>query len=425
MLGKRRAASVIAAAAAVQALSSCQQRPSPIMILQGGYNSTYAILQFNPYITPNTLEVVKYYNTSDGNLKAWLNRHPVNPSIILGVNDNAHPNKPGYMTSYHLDRETGQLTFIDSVDTGGYPVPDYSIAAAHAAFFPNGLVAGAANYYGQSAATFKFDPVTGRFGDQININGILDFPGYTPVPGQLGTAGDDTTSQATSHPHMIAPHPWLNVLYIPDLGEDRLKLYKIGDDGALSDLTYYQLPYGHGPRHVTIDPTGQKLYLLFELAALVRSYEIDVTTGKLTQTGTDLPIYDPANTTFSLNISAAEVHVSNDGRFVYATQRNLTAASVIEPSDPSDIIAVYAVSPTNGTLTRIQSAMAAPSARQLRAMELSPIGLTGLAGGQDYIVTGGVASNNTFVFKRDRATGMLDLVASTEGTYQPSTYLWL
>ncbi|KAI0425073.1 putative isomerase YbhE [Xylaria sp. FL1042] len=408
MLGKMRVASFIVAAAVVQA-SSCHKHPSPIKILQGGYNSTYAILEFNPYVTPNTLEVVKYYDTFDRNLKAWLNRHPDNPSIILGVNDNAHPNKPGYMTSYHLDRETGKLTFIDSVDTGGYPVPDYSIAAAHGAFFANGLVAGATNYYGQSAATFRFDPVTGRFGDQINTNGILDFPGYTPVPGQIGNAGDDTTSQATSHPHMIAPHPWLKVLYIPDLGEDRLKLYKIGDDGVLSSFTYYQLPYGHGPRHVTIDPTGQTLYLLFELATLVRTYKIDQESGELTQKGAD----------------AAEVHVSNDGRFVYATQRNLTSALVIEPNDPSDIIAVYAVSPVNGTLTRIQSAMSAPGGRQLRAMKLSPIGLTGVAGGQDYIITGGVASNNSFIFKRDRATGMLDLVASAEGTYQPSTYLWL
>ncbi|KAI1362247.1 Lactonase, 7-bladed beta-propeller-domain-containing protein [Xylaria arbuscula] len=424
MLGKA-ATLFVTATAAVQASSSCQQHPSPIKILQGGYNSTYAILEFNPYVTPNTLEVVKYYDTADGHLKAWLSQHPTNPSIILGVNDDAHPDKPGYMTSYYLNRRTGKLTFIDAVDTGGYPVPDYSVAAAHGAFFPDGLVAGVANYFGQSAATFRFDPITGHFGEKINTNGTLDFPGYTPVPGQIGTAGDDTSSQATAHPHMIAPHPWLDVLYLPDLGEDRLKLYKIGEDGTLSNLTYYQLPYGHGPRHLTIDPAGQRLYLLLELAAQVRSYDINQMTGELTETGEDLPIYNPENTTFSLELSGAEVHVSNDGRFVYATQRNLTAAAVVEPSDPADIIAVYAVSPTDGSLTRIQSAMVNEGGRQLRAMELSPIGPTAVAGGQDYLITGGLVTNNTFVFKRDRATGMLDLVASTGRTYQPSTYIWL
>lgn len=43
-------------------------------------NSTYSILEFNPYVTPNTLQVAGYYDTADGNLKAWLSRHPVNPS---------------------------------------------------------------------------------------------------------------------------------------------------------------------------------------------------------------------------------------------------------------------------------------------------------------------------------------------------------
>lgn len=44
---------------------------------------------------------------------------------------------------------------------------------------------------------------------------------------------------------------------------------------------------------------------------------------------------------------------------------------------------------------------------------------------QDYLITGGLVTNNTFIFKRDRVTGLLDLVASTGGTYQPSTYIWL
>lgn len=47
-----------------------------------------------------------------------------------------------------------------------------------------------------------------------------------------------------------------------------------------------------------------------------------------------LNIY-PSNVTFSLNVSAAEVHVSNDGRFVYASMRNLTDASLIRLGDVS------------------------------------------------------------------------------------------
>ncbi|KAK7755015.1 hypothetical protein SLS62_003099 [Diatrype stigma] len=395
----------------------------PLKILQGGYNSSYAVLEFNPFVTPNTLEVLEYYNTTEGNLKPWLSRHPTNPNLIIGCNDHAVPNAPGYLTSYALDPSTGQLTYIDAVNTGGFPVPDYGVAAAHCAFFPSGTLAGVANYYGQSAATFEFDPRSGKFGAQRN-EALLSFPGYTPLPGQRGTAGDDTTSQATSHPHHIVTHPWLDVFYLPDLGEDLIRVYGIGANGTLRNLTQYQVPLGSGPRHLAISQDGRWVYALFELAAKLRTYRVDLGTGLLTHVGEDLPIYDPTTTVFSTNISAAEVHVSNDGRFVYASNRNLTDASVIQPSDPSDTIAVWSANSANGTLSRIQSAVA-PGARQIRSMELSPAGTTASAGGEDYVVAGGLTTNNTFVFKRDRATGLLELAAQCVGTYQPSTYLWL
>jgi 6-phosphogluconolactonase (cycloisomerase 2 family) len=144
-----------------------------------------------------------------------------------------------------------------------------------------------ANYFGQSASTFEYDPLTGKFGPPTNIGGILEFPGYTPKPGQIGVAGDDTTSQAASHPHMILPHPWLPVLYLPDLGEDLVHIYNIGENGTLTNLTRYQLPYGYGPRHGAISADGKTMYLLLELAAMIRTLSIDQTTGVLTQVGTE------------------------------------------------------------------------------------------------------------------------------------------
>ncbi|WRT66046.1 uncharacterized protein IL334_002998 [Kwoniella shivajii] len=347
---KFSASVLIAASAFVQAApSSVIARNNdgatitPIRIIQD--NSSYAVLEFNPFVKPNTLKVAARYNTSEGNLKPWLSRHPINSRC----NDHAVPNAPGYLTSYSLDAKTGEMKYIDSVDTGGYPVPDYGVAAAHCAFFPDGKTAGVANCefqligwqltgadFGQSASTFSFDPQTGKFGSQTN-KGVLDFPGYTPVDGQIGVAGNDNTSQAVN----------------------------------------------------------------------IRPYKVDQKTGELAQIQDD----------------AAEVHVSNDGRFLYASNRNLTAATLIQPGDASDTLAVWSIG-TNGTITRIQSAMAY-GARQIRAMELSPAGMTATAGGQDYIVAGGLKTDNTFIFKRDRMNGTLELVAQTEGTYMPATYLWL
>jgi 6-phosphogluconolactonase len=86
---------------------------------------------------------------------------------------------------------------------------------------------------------------------------------------------------------MIVEHPWLPVLYIPDLGEDLLRLYSVAKNGSLTNLTQYQMPYGHGPRHIAISPNGKAMYLLFELTAEVRTLSINQTTGELTQVGTE------------------------------------------------------------------------------------------------------------------------------------------
>ncbi|KAI5478345.1 hypothetical protein MNV49_005196 [Pseudohyphozyma bogoriensis] len=375
------------------------------LILVGGYNRTTEVLRFNPFVEPNTLELVSRSDGGDPENKAWLIRHPVNPNILLGTNDHAVANATGYVSSYLLDPATGGITFIDHRDSGGVQTAG-GVATAHGAFFPDGKTAAAVN------STFKFDPITGKFGKQINNGSILDYAGYTTVDGQIAA------SQDTSHPHMILTHPWLPVLYLPDLGEDTLRRFTIGDGGVLSPLEPYPQKLGSGPRHGAISANGQWLYLLHELDITVSVYKIDTDTkdGDLSLVQEGIQIYDQ-NTTFSLNLSSAEIHVSNDGRFLYASNRNLTSATVIAPEDPSDTIAVWAIDQSTGELTRKQSAMAF-GARQIRSFELSPAIATASAGGEDFIVAGGLTTNNTFVFKRDKTDGTLTLAAEfTNGVH--------
>ncbi len=51
--------------------------------------------------------------------------------LVIGCNDDAARHAPGYLTSYVLDPRTGELAYIDAVDTGGFPVPDYGAAAGN------------------------------------------------------------------------------------------------------------------------------------------------------------------------------------------------------------------------------------------------------------------------------------------------------
>ena len=87
-------------------------------------NRTTEVLRFNPFVFPNTLELVSTSDGGDAEDKAWLSRHPVNPStsgrdhnsrgsvlmthlvgILLSVNDNGGANVTGYVASF-LDRKS-------------------------------------------------------------------------------------------------------------------------------------------------------------------------------------------------------------------------------------------------------------------------------------------------------------------------------
>ncbi|KAH8835123.1 Lactonase, 7-bladed beta-propeller-domain-containing protein [Flagelloscypha sp. PMI_526] len=392
---------------------------SAVKILVGGYAAPTVLLEFDPYSQPNTLRVLSQSDGGSQENKAWLSRHPVSTNILLSCNDHAIANATGYLQSYSLDPTSGAIQFIDQVDAGGFQT-DFGVASAHAAFFPPlGNVAGVANYYGQTAATFVFNPETGKFGKKLNKGDILEFPGYKTQDGQVADR------QESSHPHMIAFHPYLNTFYLPDLGEDLIHIFTYDESGGLTNLDKYQVPIGSGPRHLAFSPSGQYSYILHELIASISVHQIDVAkNGTLTMIQEPIPIY-PSNATLNSNLSSAEVHVSNDGRFIYATMRNLTDISAVGPADPSDIISVFEVSQTNGTLSKIQEAMF-PGARQLRAMELSPAGSTASAGGQSFVVTGGILTNNTAVFKRDTKSGLLEFLASVDHPdVSPSTYIWI
>ncbi|TFL02113.1 hypothetical protein BDV98DRAFT_51015 [Pterulicium gracile] len=66
----------------------------------------------------------------------------------------------GFLSSFALDPSTGNITFIDRVDTSGHPTPD-GIAATHTVSYSSGEAVSVANYFGQTVAIFRVNPTTG------------------------------------------------------------------------------------------------------------------------------------------------------------------------------------------------------------------------------------------------------------------------
>ena len=135
-------------------------------------------------------------------------------------------------------------------------------------------------------------------------------------------------------------------------------------------------PSGTGPRHFDFHPNGLYFYLLGELSGEVIVYDYNM--GDLKQ----------KQTIFADSVGArgsADIHVSPNGRFLYASNRL-----------QEDGIAVFSIDPQDGTLTKIGYQ---PTAKHPRNFAITPNGKFLLVASRD--------DNVIQVFSVDKKTGLL------------------
>lgn len=137
---------------------------------------------------------------------------------------------------------------------------------------------------------------------------------------------------------------------------------------------------GAGPRHLALHPDGAHAYVVNELDATVTAFAFDAAAGTLAplQTISALP------PDFSGKPWAAEIRVSPDGRFVYASERT------------SSTLAGFRVDAGSGKLSRIGHW---PSETQPRGFAIDPAGR--------FLLCAGQVSNSLTVHAIDAATGSL------------------
>lgn len=98
-------------------------------------------------------------------------------------------------------------------------------------------------------------------------------------------SGPNKDRQTTAHAHCVVPTPKGDVVYVADLGIDKLVAYAFGADGSLTrqPARDFALPPGIGPRHLVFHPDGSALFLVSELIPTVLSLAVDPATGALSQ----------------------------------------------------------------------------------------------------------------------------------------------
>ena len=274
------------------------------------------------------------------------------------------------VASYRMQRGGG-LTEINRVSSGGDSPCFLSVDALGKALF-------AANYGGGSVAAFHLAG-DGRLSEAA---GVLHCR-TSPVCGPPGPVKD---RQDGSHPHCAVVAPGNACLIECDLGTDALMVFPVAVDAAdpLGKPIRVAARPGSGPRHVAFHPNGRWMYCIHELDCTIDLWDWDA--------GAKAPLRMRAGGVVSTlergvpltGNTAAEVRVSEDGRFVYSCTRGVNT------------VEVYRADPSTGLLQEIQRVSCGGTVPRMIVLQ------------GDWLLSCNQASEWVTVFRRDRATGRVE-----------------
>ena len=283
-----------------------------------------------------------------------------NEQFVYAVGENGEDDS--YAHAFSFDKSNGQLKLIDSQLTFGSS-PAYITLDAQG----NNVIT--ANYGGGSISQFN-----------VNTNGTL-----SPLSNlfEFEGSGEDPVRQKQPHLHSVRYSPDGMFMFATDLGTDKIYRYKTitsvfeGQPALLkNDTAVFQTPAGTGPRHFDYHPNGLYFYLLGEISGEVIVYDYNM--GDLQQKQRILSDTVGAQ-------GSADIHVSPNGRFLYASNR-------LE----ADGIAIFAIDSQDGTLTKVGYQL---TAKHPRNFAITPNGKFILVAGRD--------DNVIQVYSIDKKTGLL------------------
>jgi 6-phosphogluconolactonase len=316
---------------------------------------------------------------------------------------------------YSMDETSGELTRTGAVDLPGAPGP--------LAISPDRRHLYAAVRSDKQLATLTIDPATGSLKDPVlNPAGInaayvhVDKTGNwllaasysegvvtsSRITNGVITGAPVTTLETGKKAHSIQTDPANRFAFVPHVGELN-KVEQLRFDATSGALVPNNPPSmaggeGQGPRHMQFHPNGRWVYFVNEQGKSVSLCDYDAAAGtlKLRQAVSTTPDdWDKAKG------SCADIHISADGRFAYASNRG------------HDSLAVFAIDPNSGELKSLGQT---PTEKTPRSFCLVP-------GGEKFVVSAGQGSNRLIVYRRDTQTGALTALKTYDCGKSPAWVL--
>ncbi|MCF3942894.1 lactonase family protein [Oceanobacillus alkalisoli] len=253
----------------------------------------------------------------------------------------------------------GNLEKLNSEVTAGSPPCHVSVDSK------NRLVV-AANYHTKQVEAF-----------QANEDGSLQAPTSVTHEGS-----GPHERQEKPHLHFAGYTPDEKYIVVVDLGSDTITTYSPNGD-ELEEVSVLTVKAGSGPRHIAFHPSAPYAYVMTELSNEVIVLKYDENTGTFEEVQYVATIPED----FTENNQGSAIHLSSDGKFVYAGNRGHDSIAVFR------IAADYTVelveyTPTEGNWPR--------------DFVLDP--------SEQFIVAANQESSTLTLFERDSESGTLTLL---------------
>ncbi|MGC6431075.1 MAG: lactonase family protein [Jejuia sp.] len=262
-------------------------------------------------------------------------------------------NAKGFASSYKIN-EDGTLSLLTRVNTHGK-------GACHIAVNSEGNKAVVSTYGGGTVPVFP-----------INTDGSL-------APAAQVFDHNSENEKARAHSAQF----YKNELFVSDLGRNALYQYKLENNSyKLKSEAIVPMEGNPGPRHFVLTKDEQFIYVINE-------YGGSITSIKRTDSGFEQIDFDSTlNENYKGPNSCADIHLSEDERFLYGSNRG------------ENSIAVFERNTKNGKITKIQNISV--HGDWPRNFTLDPTG--------KFLLVANKKSNNISIFKIDNETGKLSFI---------------
>lgn len=232
---------------------------------------------------------------------SYLAIHP-GGQILYAVSETV---PDGAVVAYAVDPADGSLREIDRI-------PSQGAAPCHLAVDPDGRALAVANYVSGSVTHLVIGP-DGRFGE-IHV---AQHEGSGPHP-----------RQEAPHAHCVVAD--VERFHVVDLGIDRIVHYGQPTESPWRPFGHTAVPPGAGPRHLVLDPSRRRAFVVGELDLTVVTLSFDPMTGAMEPRYTVATLPDGGRP----ESLAAAIRLHPDGRHLYVSNRGEDSIAVFDVSDP-------------------------------------------------------------------------------------------